>query len=152
MGDDARRAALAAIEAAFADVARPADDELLHPRCLDDGDIQGLSGVARWQDLDDATIEREYAALSFLSAAGFRHFLPAYLRWVLTHEDHGEAVIGATLAALDPDRYGDDLAAFQRSKYVSLTEEQRAAIAAFVRAMAGHDEIGGAAAEWPPGP
>jgi hypothetical protein len=30
--------------------------------------------------------------------------------------------------------------------------EALAAIATFVRAMAGHDEIGGAAAEWPPGP
>ncbi|HEX6132128.1 MAG TPA: hypothetical protein VF044_10370 [Actinomycetota bacterium] len=61
-------------------------------------------------------------------------------------------MIGSTLAALDPDRYDDDLPAFQRSKYVSLTEEQRAAIATFVRAMAGHDEIGGAAAEWLPAP
>ena len=136
------------VERVFATVPRPANAELLHPQCFDDGDIQALYAFDRWQDVPDAILEREYAALAFLSAAGFRHFLPAYLRFVLSHDDEGQAVIGSTLAALDPARYDDELEAFQRSKYVLLTDDERAAIAAFVRTMADHEEIGGAAEEW----
>ena len=56
--------------AAFARrAACPPDAELLHERCFDDNDIAALYGVAHWRELDDATIEREYAALSFLSPA-----------------------------------------------------------------------------------
>jgi hypothetical protein len=145
-----RAAAIAEIERVFADVPRPPNDELLHPRCFDDGDIRALYGIDRWQEVPEGIVEREYAALSFLSAAGFRHFVPAYLRWVLAHDDEGQAVIGSTLSALDPGRFGEELEDFQRSKYELLTEAERQAIGAFVRAMAGHDEIGNATAEWPP--
>jgi hypothetical protein len=143
-----RETALERIERAFADVPRPRNDELLHPQCFDDGDIQALYGIERWQDVPDDVIEREYAALSFLSAAAFRYFLPAYLRWVLRHDDEGQAVIGSTLAALDPGRFGSELEAFQRSKYVTLTPAEREAIAGFVDVMRDHAEIGDAAAEW----
>ena len=146
--DESREAVIRLVERAFADVPRPSNDELLHPRCADDGDIQALYPIARWQDMPDEVVEREYAALSFLSADAFRHFLPTYLLFVLRHEDEGQAVIGSTLAALDPARYSEDLEAFQRSKYVSLTAQERDAIAAFVRVMADHEEIGGAAGEW----
>jgi hypothetical protein len=151
MEDEARDAAAHRVERVFTDVPRPSNDELLHPRCADDGDIQALYPIARWQDVPDDVVEREYAALSFLSADGFRQFLPAYLLFVLRHEDEGQAVIGSTLAALDPALYSEDLEAFQRSKYVSLTAPEREAIAAFVRAMADHDEIGGAVGEWAAG-
>jgi len=97
----------------------------------------------------DAIVEREYAALSFLSAAGFRHFLPAYLRFVLTQDDEGQAVIGSTFASLDPERFGSELAAFQRSKYTLLTEHERRAIGGFVRAFADHEEVGDAVVAWP---
>jgi hypothetical protein len=147
--DERHRTVLDEIERVFADVPRPPNDELLHPQCFDDGDIRELYPITRWQDVPDAVVEREYAALSFLSAAGFRHFLPAYLRFVLTQDDEGQAVIGSTFAALDPDRYDPELAAFQRSKYVLFSEPQRRAIAAFVRAFADHEEIGGAVGAWP---
>ena len=35
--------------------------------------------IGHWRELTDAQVEREYAALSFLSPAGYRHFIPAYL-------------------------------------------------------------------------
>ena len=147
--DDRHRDVLEEVGRVFADVPRPANDELLHQQCFDDGDIRALYPFRRWQDVSDAIVEREYAALSFLSAPGFRHFLPAYLRFVLTNDDEGQGVIGSTFAALDPERFGPELAAFQRSKYVLLTEPERRAIGAFVRAFTDHEEIGGAVAAWP---
>ncbi|HSL11916.1 MAG TPA: DUF6714 family protein [Actinomycetota bacterium] len=146
-----RRELVDELGAVFADVPRPTNAELLHPRCSDDGDIQALYPFARWQDVPDAVVEREYAALAFLSAPGFRHFLPAYLRFVLTHDDEGQAVIGSTFAALDPDRYEVDLAAFQRSKYVLFQDRERHVIGAFTRLFADHEEIGGAVGSWPDG-
>jgi hypothetical protein len=128
--------ALATIEAAFADAPRPPDGELLHERCYDDNDIAALYGVAHWRELDDATVEREYAALSFLSPAGFRHFIPAYLRFALRHLDSGAAAVDSTIWSLSPDRFDDpDLRAFARSKLEPLDERQRGAAVAFLEAV-----------------
>jgi len=63
--------ALDAIGAAFGDAPRPADAELLHERCFDDNDIAALYGVEHWRVLPDDVVEREYAALSFLSPAAW---------------------------------------------------------------------------------
>jgi hypothetical protein len=124
------------IEAAFADAPRPPDGELLHERCFDDNDIVALYGVPHWRDLDDATVEREYAALSFLSPAGFRHFIPAYLSFALRHLDTGAAAVDSTIWSLSPDRYDDpELCAFARSKLELLDERQRAATVAFLEAV-----------------
>ena len=126
----------ATIEAAFADTPRPPDAELLHERCSDDNDIAALYGVAHWRELDDATIEREYAALSFLSPAGFRHFIPAYLRFGLRHLDTGAAAVDSTIWSLSPPRYDDPgLQAFTESKLEPLDDRQRAAAVAFLDAV-----------------
>ena len=129
-------ATLATIEAAFDDAPRPPDGELLHERCFDDNDIAALYAVAHWRELDDATIEREYAALSFLSPAGFRHFIPAYLRFALRHLDTGAAAVDSTIWSLSPPRYDDPgLQAFTESKLEPLDERQRAAAVAFLDAV-----------------
>ena len=127
---------LATIEAAFADAPRPPDGDLLHERCSDDNDIAALYGVAHWRELDDATVEREYAALSFLSPAGFRHFIPAYLIFALRHLDTGAAAVDSTIWSLAPDRYDEpELCAFARSKLELLDERQLAATVAFLETV-----------------
>lgn len=127
---------LASIEEAFATAPRPPDGELLHERCFDDNDIVALYGVPHWRELDDATVEREYAALSFLSPAGFRHFVPAYLGFALRHLDTGAAAVDSTIWSLSPDRYEDpDLRAFAASKLEPLDVRQRAAAVAFLEAV-----------------
>src|ERR687897_652010 len=129
---------LATIEAAFAEAPRPADDALLHERCFDDNNIAALYGVAHWRELDDATVEREYAALSFLSPAGFRHFIPAYLGFALRHLDSGAAAVDSTIWSLSPPRYEDpELLAFTVSKLEALDDGQRDAAVAFPRALGG---------------
>jgi hypothetical protein len=127
---------LATIEPAFADAPRPSDRELLHERCFDDNDIAALYGVAHWRELDDATVEREYAALSFLSPAGFRHFIPAYLGFALRRLDTGAAAVDSTIWSLSPPRYEDpELQAFTVSKLEALDDRQRAAAVAFLEAV-----------------
>lgn len=120
--------AIAALERAFARVPRPPDAQLLHPDASDDGDLQGLYPYADWRDVPDEVLEREYAALSFLSADGFRCFVAAYLRFALRYPESGAAAVDSTIWAFVPDMYRPDLAAFVRSKYGRLDGAQRRAI------------------------
>ena len=137
--------ALAAIEAAFRDQERPSDADLLHPRCFDDMDLEGLYPISHWTEMTDADVVGCYASLSFLSAAGFRHFLPAYMRFVLRNPESAEAVVSSTIWALDPTIHEGDLADFARSKYELLADAQRRAVVAFLRAMAQFDPDAGRA-------
>jgi len=128
--------ALARIESAFGDAPRPSNDELLHERCIDDNDIVRLYDVAHWREMPDELVESEYAALSFLSPAGFRHFIPAYLRFALRHLDTGAAAVDSTIWSLSPPRYDDPgLQAFTESKLEPLDDRQRAAAVAFLDAV-----------------
>lgn len=127
---------LATIDAAFAGVPRPPDGALLHERCFDDNDIAALYGVAHWHDMTDAMVEREYAALSFLSPGGFRHFIPAYMGFTLRHLGSGAAAVDSTVWSLSPDvNPTEELREFARSKLVGFDAAQRAATVAFLEAV-----------------
>jgi hypothetical protein len=101
-------------------------------------DLEGLYLVGHWSEMPDDLVISEYAALAFLSADGFRHFIPAYLIWVLRHPDASEAVVDSTIWAFMPDLHGAELAGFVRSKWAALNVEQRGAIESFLRAMLDH--------------
>jgi hypothetical protein len=137
-------ALLAQIEAAFADIPRPRNDELLHPNCADDNDIAALYEVADWRDLSDATIENEYAALSFLSPAGFRCFIPAYMSFTLRFPESGAAAVESTLWSLSPvnDQH------FNPSKFILFDVAQSAAVVASLEALAAHEEVDDALLFW----
>jgi hypothetical protein len=128
--------ALAQIDAAFAAAPRPSDDALLHEDCFDDNDIAALYAFAHWRDVPDEVVVREYAALSFLSPAGYRQFIPAYMRFSLRHLDGGDAAVDSTIWSLGLDDYSDErMRAFTRSKWGELDAAQRAAVLAFLRAV-----------------
>ena len=137
------------IQRAFADTPRPSDDELLHPSAHDDGDIQALLGIPHWRELADASVEGEYSALAFLSPAGFRHFLPAYMSWVLRHPDSGAAVVDSTIFSLAPS--GEEaLRNYMLSKYSLLDAAQRATVISFLRVMANFTDVRNALDHWSP--
>ena len=97
--------ALAQIEDAFADAPRPPNEALLHEQCMDDNDIVYLYPVEHWRDMPDELVESEYAALSFLSPEGFRHFIPAYMSFALRRLDSGAAAVDSTIWSLAPVFY-----------------------------------------------
>lgn len=138
------------IEEAFAEAPRPPDAELLHESCRDDGDIAALYGIRQWREVPDDVVEREYAALAFLSPAGFRHFLPAYLSWALRHPDGGAAVVGSTIFALAPMDGDPRLREFMLSKLALFDDSQRAAVVAFLEAMAAFEDVTPALTHWRP--
>jgi hypothetical protein len=126
------------IHLAFATDRRPPDKALLHPDCHDDMDLQCLYEIDHWSEVPDDVVVTEYAALAFLSGEGFRHFIPAYLTWVLRHPDAGEAVVDATIWAFLPELHGAALLPFVRSKWDALDGSQRTAVTAFLHAMRDH--------------
>ena len=127
---------LARIDTAFADTPRPANEELLHERCFDDNDIVRLYPLAHWKRMPDELVESEYAALSFLSPDGFRHFIPAYMGFALRRLDSGAAAVDSTIWSLAPVFYEDAaIQEFTVSKFASFTDGQRAAVIAFLEAV-----------------
>ncbi len=127
---------LAQIDAAFGDAPRPSDDDLLHERCMDDNDIVRLYPVGHWREMPDELVETEYAALSFLSPDGFRHFIPAYMGFALRHHGSGAAAVDSTIWSLAQVFYADaGLQDFVASKLAPLDESQRAAVVAFLEAV-----------------
>ncbi len=133
---DALARALEQVERAFADAPRPSDDELLHPDCRDDNDIAPLYGISHWRDVPDAVVVGAYEALAFLSPAGFRHFLPAYLAFALRNPETDAYTVESTVFALTPIEGDARLREFMISKYELLDAAQRAAVVTFLRAMA----------------
>jgi hypothetical protein len=131
--------ALELVERAFADVERPSNEELLHPQCSDDGDIEDFYEISDWRDLTDADVISGYASLAFFSAAGFRYFIPAYFRYVLRNPDSPEAVVDSTIWSFYPPMYKADIQDFVASKYATLDADQRAAVTAFLEAMEPHN-------------
>ena len=146
--------ALTQIDDAFGAAPRPSDEDLLHEDCRDDNDIAALYAYAHWRDVPGDVLVTEYAALSFLSPAGYRHFIPAYMRHALQHFDSGESVVDSTLWSLALNDWEDErMRAFRRSKWSLLDAPQRAAVVAFLRAadaLAGHDDddVARALATW----
>jgi hypothetical protein len=127
---------LAQIEAALADAPRPSNDDLLHERCCDDNDIAHLYPVAHWREIPDDLVESEYAALSFLSAEGFRHFVAAYMGFTLRNLASGAAAVDSTIWSLAPVFYADaGVRDFVVSKFASLSKSQCAAVVAFLDAV-----------------
>ena len=140
--------ALAQIEAAFADAPRPPNEGLLHELCMDDNDLIYLYEVERWRDMPDELVESEYAALAFLSPDGFRHFIPAYMSFALRRVDSGAAAVDSTIWSLAPVFYEDEsLKDYAVSKFTTLTEDQRAAVMAFLEAVCdvGDEYVAGSA-------
>jgi hypothetical protein len=103
---------------------------------MDDSDIAYLYPVQHWRDMPDDLVESEYAALSFLSPDGLRHFIPAYMGFALRRLDSGAAAVDSTIWSLAPVFYDDPgIQDFVVSKLATLTEPQRAAVVAFLEAV-----------------
>jgi hypothetical protein len=117
---------------------------LLHPNCFDDNDIAALYEVADWHDLDDATIENEYAALSFLSPEGFRYFIPAYMAFALRHWESGAAAVGSTIWSLSPNNDQH----FNPSKFILFDDAQSTAVAWFLQVMSASENVDDALLYW----
>jgi hypothetical protein len=89
------------IRVAFADVVRPADDDLVPHHCDEcdvlRADLRGRSP----DDLSDGWIERSFDQLVFMSDDAKRYYIPAYLR--VAARDPGSTVAQFVLYSLSDE-------------------------------------------------
>ena len=121
------------IRAAFATTPYPGDDELSDPGKGEEPAEMALDlrGV-QWQSASPDLLARCYSALSFLSDAGFRYFLPAYLiADICGYEGNAEPVLDLTRGLYDEniDRENmKDLQAFVDAGMIPLDSLQEAGL------------------------
>lgn len=139
---DVVQAAIGEIEAAFSGLNPPSDAQVLHPQCMDDGDVTDFYGQRDRRLLSDRTIIANYAAPSFFSAVALQYYMPAFMIWSLRHHDTIEYAPESTIRAFDPTSSGPTLYEFQVSKYALFNEQQRAAVVRFLEALAPDPDLG----------
>ena len=94
----------AEIEAAFADVAYPGDDNLVETRIPEDLDAAAFFKGIKWQDWKEkpgqllGTLPQGY--LFFLSPAAFRYYLPLYMIFALTDYFASDILAGETVSSV----------------------------------------------------
>lgn len=142
LNSDIVRTTVQEIEAAFSGLSPPGDEELLHPQCMDDGDIVDFYGAPDVAGLADDFFVRNYAAPSFFSAAAFQYYMPAFMIWSLNHSDSPEYAPESTIRAFNPTNDDPKLYEFQISKFVLFNERQRAAVVRFLQAFAADPDLG----------
>src|SRR5258706_12502111 len=97
MGEELAQQVARQIAKAFADAPYPGDDDIGW-----DGIEDTLRGK-HWRELPLDVIFRERGELSFLSAAGFRFYLPAFMLGVLKYYDEVDKLSGNLIASLCPN-------------------------------------------------
>ncbi len=120
----------------------PADEELLHPDCMDDVDVLEFYGGVRWQEMTDEMVVYSYAAPTAFSAVAFAYYLPAYLIWTLNNADRTEIAGESILLALDPGTEKELLHDFRKSKFERLTNDQVEAVKGFLWHLETHADLG----------
>ncbi len=94
-----------------------------------------------WHGIDDDVISTFYSVLSFFDPEGFRFHLPAYMTWTLkNYADADSNTPSSTIFALMRYGRGDELRGWQDTRYEVFDQPQRAAIAAFLRAIGDHQD------------
>ncbi len=139
---DMIRTTVAEIEAGFSGLSPPGDAGLLHPQCMDDGDIVDFYGAPDRRQLTDDMIISNYAAPSFFSAGAFQYYIPAFMIWSLNHYDTIEYAPESTIRAFDPTNEAPGLYEFQVSKFALFTEPQCAAVIRFLQAFSPDPDLG----------
>ena len=136
---------VAKIEQAFAKVTRGAGVTLHETKVIDAHGSERDRAKARrkdterrWQNVPDAVIEAHPEALSFLDPAGFRYYLPAYMRWSLLHFKTSDSLSSDyTIYALAPSG-NKGVTDWNRERWGWLSQEQANVILEFLRFMAEH--------------
>ena len=139
-----------AIERAFESVAREDGVGLNEAEGIDAYGTEAERAVARkrdvdvrWEEVPEAEIERHADILPFLDPKGWRYYLPAYMRWTLTHYGRSSSMsVDSTIYTLAPGT-AQELKSRALERFKTLSGNQAATVCRFLRFMcdvAGEDE------------
>ena len=97
----------------------------------------------RWTEVPDDVIETAgVSAASFLDPAGWKFYLPAFMRWTIRHyaDRPGSMLVDQTIYSLGLPPAEDHLHGFHMKHFQTLDERQSRAVCRFLRFMAAqHD-------------
>jgi hypothetical protein len=105
------------------------------------GQVMRFFGGKHWRQIDSAAIKSyddfadASACLSFMSAAGFKHYLPAFMIFALEEGDDAGLIGASTVTGLAPwfDTSDRQMVASREQRFATFSDEQRCAIRNFLR-------------------
>ncbi len=128
------------IDAAFAETPQPAPEALLNQHCCECAETSAAFAGKPWQEisLDDLLAGRETA---LLSAPAWRYYLPAMMIWCIRAPDVVDVIQDNLVFQLEPPADGRGVPEWFAERATGFSEEQRAAIAAFLHWYRELDEV-----------
>ena len=134
MSEDIARQVARQIEDAFADTPYPGDANIGW-----DGIDETLRGK-HWRDIPLDIIIRDRSEISFLTSAGFRYYLPAFMLAVLRHYQEVDQLSEYVVVSLSPEPQGElphpnerDLSRWLTERTARFSPAQSSAVLAFLK-------------------
>lgn len=92
------------IDAAFGPETYPGDEQIVHgdPHDQEAARVKGVLKGWHWRDLPYEAVERLRLALPFLSPAGYRFYLPAFMAMTVADFDRAAAIADEVVRSLTP--------------------------------------------------
>ncbi len=121
------------VEMAFSDVPYPGDDNIVtHPNTSLASHLPALLTGKHWKDVPLEFIIQENLSLPLFTPAGFRFYLPAFLRATLLYPDQVDILPSNIFSSLTPPDEEINLQNFL-NRVNGFTREQTETLKAFVR-------------------
>jgi Family of unknown function (DUF6714) len=136
------------ISRAFSETPQPGPEALFNHHCCECVDVSAAYAGKHWMDisLDDILAGRETA---LLSAAAWRYYLPAVMTWCIRAPDAVDVIQDNLVYQLEPPAEGRGVPEWFKERATGFSEEQRAAIVAYLHWYREREEAQWAGAEPP---
>ena len=137
------------IRRAFSATPQPEPAALLNNHCCECVEVSAAYAGRRWMDisLDDVLAGRETA---LLSAAAWRYYLPAVMIWCIRAPDVVDVIQDNLVYQLEPPVEGRGVPEWFDERATGFSEEQRAAIVAYLQWYRAREETQWAGTDPPP--
>ena len=136
------------IRRAFSETPQPEQEALFNHHCCECVEVSEAYAGKHWTDisLDDVLAGRETA---LLSAAAWRYYLPAVMIWCIREPDTVDVIQDNLVYQLEPPAEGRGVPEWFNERMTGFSEEQRAAIVAYLHWYREREEVQWAGAEPP---
>ena len=119
------------INRAFSDTPKPKPEALFNHHCCECIEVSAAYAGKQWMDisLEDVLAGRETA---LLTAAAWRYYLPALMIWCIRAPDAVDVIQDNLVYQLEPPAQGRGVPEWFEERAIGFSEEQRAAIVAYL--------------------
>jgi hypothetical protein len=143
------------ITAAFADVPKPVGQRAIAPHACDEcNELANSLSQHDFRSLPGSVVEAQYSGLPLLSPEALHHYLPAYMLHALSSDPESNVPDFTVFHLVPSEKSMAESPLYFRERFAVFSEDQRAAIAAFLTHVYGtkhfaEPSIARANALWP---